>query len=230
MAYGLVPYPGPIFLKSQPSLTPTGVSFRGCLFLHSCTAKNVPTPINTKMVKPRNMSQLAINSFLFFFAEWCYQPSQGCTEECFGMCSRENSVYSPCYKTYHCSWRRNETTTVSPSSTTTTTTTTKPPVVSNGTVVGYIFLAIALLVLVGIGTFFAVREWRKRHPRNETPVVYTSMINPHPLDRWRYSWPEPPVLPNFSEYCSLILKLNKLTFLAFWEFLVDALFLLFGVF
>ena len=129
--------------------------------------------------------------------------------DCGGRCTVDKAVYMPCYLTFTCFWEeiditsttKASTTTVTQASTTTVTqasTTTVAPRgnVSAGKVFGYCLLATICLGCLAVAIWFGVKKCRRRTGNNLPAVTYqpTSNLNPHPLDRWRYSW------PNYPEY------------------------------
>lgn len=98
----------------------------------------------------------------------------------------------PCYARYTCFWEEIDvsTTTAQP-----TTTVSPHQKVSAGKIIGYTILVITLLGLASVAIWFGIRKWRSRTGNgNQLAVVYqpTSNLNPHHLDRWRYSWPDYP--------------------------------------
>ena len=141
---------------------------------------------------------------LLFFAEYCYEPSEDCHFACGGRCTVDTAVYMPCYLEFTCFWDEQDvtstasTTTVTQPTTTTVTqaSTTAAPSenVSAGTIFGYSLLATFCLGCLAAAIYFGVKKLRRRSRNNVPAVTYqpTSNLNPHPLDRWRFSWPTYP--------------------------------------
>ena len=108
------------------------------------------------------------------------------------MCPVENAKYMPCFARFTCFWEEidgSTTTTAQP-----TTTVLPPRRLSSGKIIGYTILVLTLLGLAAVAIWFGIRKLRSRTGNDQLAVVYqpTSNLHPHPLDRWRFSWPDYP--------------------------------------